>query len=397
MVRHHHREKGPHWRRGALVNGISAGLSAIVVVIFAVTKFTEGAWAVVVLFPLLVWGLIRLHRQYTDESHELEENAPKACEAPVLRRHVVLVFVGRLDLATARALQYARSFTPDELRAVHIVLDTDAARELETQWSRLGLSRFPLDLVECPDRRIARSATEIVAEAAADGETEVTVLLPRRFFAGVWDFLLHDRTARRIAGVVGLVQNVTATIVPFRVGKGRRHVAMVRSGLPQGSAGPRPSNAASEPTAASEKAGERRGRDRDGSRAERRASDDLPSRTASGTVPIASVRPRQRTRVSGRVRSVRVEPRAGVPSLEGTIADSSGQLTLVFQGRRHVPGIEPARDWSSREWSRHRASTVIINPLYWIPSTADDDDSPASHPSRSNGIIELCRRGTACS
>ena len=140
------------------MNGISAGLSAIVVVIFAVTKFTEGAWAVVVLFPLLVWALIRLHRQYTDESRELEENAPKACEAPMLRRHVVLVFVGRLDLATARALQYARSFTPDELRAVHIVLDTDAARELETQWSRLGLSRLssrpggvprPADRAEC--------------------------------------------------------------------------------------------------------------------------------------------------------------------------------------------------------------------------------------------------------
>ncbi len=89
MVRHHHREKGPHWRRGALVNGISAGLSAIVVVIFAVTKFTEGAWAVVVLFPLLVWGLIRLHRQYTDESRELEENAAEGVRgagAPPSRR-----------------------------------------------------------------------------------------------------------------------------------------------------------------------------------------------------------------------------------------------------------------------------------------------------------------------
>ena len=148
-----------------------------------------------------------------------------------------------------------------------------------------------------------------MAEAAADGETEVTVLLPRRFFAGVWDFLLHDRTARRIAGVVGLVQNVTATIVPFRVGKGRRHVAMVRSGLPQGSAGP------------CEQRGERAER---GER-ERRASVEAGIATAaertaglqtispagrpSGTVPIGSVRPRQRTRVMGRVRSVRVQPR----------------------------------------------------------------------------------------
>lgn len=381
MVRHHQRERGPNWRRGCAVNGVSAGLSAIVVVIFAVTKFTEGAWAVVVLFPLIVWGLIRLHRQYADESRELEENAPHACEAPVLRRHVVLVFVGRLDLATARTLQYARSFNPDELRAVHIVLDTDAARELETQWSRLGLSRFPLDLVECPDRRLARSATEVVAEAAADGETEVTVLLPRRFFAGVWDFLLHDRTARRIASVVGLVQNVTATIVPFRAGKGRRHVAMVQHGHLHGSA-------------RADEGGEHERGER-----QRRASVDAGIATAaersaglqtmfpdglpSGTSPIGSVRPRQRTRVTGRVRSVRVQPRAGVPSLECTIADSTGQVTLVFQGRRHVPGIEPGARLIVEGMVAERGhAMVIVNPLYSIISTPDET-VPAK--SRSHG------------
>jgi len=375
MVRHHQRERGEHWRRGCVVNGMSSALSAIVVAIFAVTKFTEGAWAVVVLFPLLVWALIRLHRQYLDESRELEEDAPMACEAPILRRHVVLVFVGRIDLATARALQYARSFTPDELRAVHIVLDTAAARELETQWSRLGLSRFPLDLVECPDRRITRSATEVVAEAAADGQTEVTVLLPRRMFAGVWDLVLHDKTANRIASVVGLVQNVTPTIVPFRAGKRRRQVARVRGGF---ESTPSSGEAAGERDERHRRAGVEAGI---ATAAERSAGlRTAPSHgQMSGTVPIASLRPRQRGRVSGRIKSVRVQPRAGVPSLECTLADSSGQLTLVFQGRRHVPGIEPGtRLIVEGMVGKRERSAAIVNPLYWIVSTSDEG-APLSH------------------
>ena len=61
----------------------------------------------------------------------------------------------------------------------------------------------------------------------------------------------------------------------------------------------------------------------------------------AGTSPIATVRLRQRARVAGRVRSVRVQPGAGVSSLECTLADGTGQIVLVFQGRRLVPGIEP--------------------------------------------------------
>ena len=78
---------------------------------------------VVVVGPLMYLGLIRLHRQYVDEEKQLEEGAAEAAEAPVLNRHVVIVLVDRLDMATARALQYARTLHPDELRAVHFALD----------------------------------------------------------------------------------------------------------------------------------------------------------------------------------------------------------------------------------------------------------------------------------
>ena len=96
-------------------------------------------------------------------------------------------------------MQYARSLNPDELRAVHVAVDVQAAEQLMEKWLQLGLSRFPLELVDCPDRRIVRSVVEVVSEALADGRTEVTVLVPRREYRRFWHRLLHDHTGDAIA------------------------------------------------------------------------------------------------------------------------------------------------------------------------------------------------------
>ena len=218
MVKHHLTARQGHWRRSIAINGFSAFLSFTVVLIFAVAKFKEGAWLIFVVGPLLYIGLIRLHRQYVAEAEMLETGVAEASEEPILRRHVVVVFVDRLDMAVVRALQYARTLAPDDLRAVHFDIDTKAARELEAEWGRFGLGRLPLDIIEVPDRRLGRAAIELVADATLDGDTECTVLLPRRSYGRVWQRFLHDRTADKIAAVLGQVPHVSATIVPFAVG-----------------------------------------------------------------------------------------------------------------------------------------------------------------------------------
>ena len=112
MSKHHLRLREPGWRHKLAINGFAGLLSLSVVLIFVIVKFKEGVWIVVVLFIVLVPTLIRLHKQYEEEQKELEENVSNAAVAPILRRHVVLVFVDRLDLATARALQYAADAQP---------------------------------------------------------------------------------------------------------------------------------------------------------------------------------------------------------------------------------------------------------------------------------------------
>jgi amino acid transporter len=215
MARHHLREREQGWRRGLLINGTGAVLSLVVDVIIAVTKFTHGAWAIVVIVPLLVALLVRLNHQYESEKAELEHDARAAAEEPILRRHVVLVLVESLDRSAARAIQYARTLLPDELRAVHIVLDPHRADELAEEWSRLALSRLPLELIDCPDRRVTRCVAEVVARETASGDTEVSVLVPRRHYQRFWHSLLHDRTAEAISRAVSRIPHANVTFVPY--------------------------------------------------------------------------------------------------------------------------------------------------------------------------------------
>jgi len=218
MAKKHVKDKESGWRTGLFVNGLGAFTTGLVTVVIGVFKFQGGAWFIMVLVPVMVFGLVRLNHAYESEKVELEHEAREAAEAPILRYHSVIVLIERLDQSSARAIQYARTLTPDTLKAVHIATDEDAAAELAEEWTRLGLARVPLEVVECPDRRISRCALEVVAEAAADGSTEVSVLIPRREYPRFWHRFLHDHTADAIAKTLSNVPHANVTFVPYHLG-----------------------------------------------------------------------------------------------------------------------------------------------------------------------------------
>jgi amino acid transporter len=361
MTKHHWRKREPGWRRGIAVNGFGAFLSAVVTVVVAVTKFRDGAWAILIILPLLVVVFLRLNRQYVREAASLEADVPAAAKAPILRRHVVMVFVDRLDLAAARAIQYARTLTPDELRAVHFVLDDEAARHLAEEWTRLGLHRVQLELVECPDRRLTRCAVETVAREVADGETEVSVLLPDRKFNGLWHRILHDRTADGIAEQVSRLPHANVTTVPFHFEAAEdarvplTAIVDAAGGIGNGgSAGPRPEGGGlpqEAPLPVRPFGG-------DGS--------DGPARyEVPGTIPIADARYRDRVRLAGRVRSLRVAPQHDAPLLELVLDDGSAALSVVFLGRRGLAGVGVgAHMVVEGTVGLHRNRLALLNPAY---------------------------------
>ena len=451
MARYHKRNKEPGWRHKRVINAAAGALSAVVVAIFAVVKFTEGAWLVVVLFPILWFAFIRLNREYTMESEVLERvgSRPKPPEQPNYPRRTVYLLVDSFDLATLAAVRYARSLHPTTLRAVHFVIDTDQANQLREEWLR-GDRGVVLDFIDTPDRRLTRAAAELVSREAAVPGTQVTAVLPRRTYSPLLGRLLHDRTADKIAAAVSQIPHAAATIVPFDVrsrlevlherqvererqladqapGAGRPDgaaptTAPAGAGAPPpdgqaGAAGPDGQTAApGGQTAAGAAAGEatraaapgapteghgvaategaedlppvlaapppsplrnllrrRRapqpdgqgGGPDEGNRTDNdRASYDRPA-PPPGVNPIGSLTRPGRATVEGRVRAVEIRPVERNSVLACEISDATGDLTALFYGRSHIPGVICGSRVRFRGavGIRH-GRPVMINPAY---------------------------------
>jgi len=397
MARYHHVHREPGWHHKIVINFAAGLISLIVVLIFAVVKFTEGAWVVLIVFAIGVPTLIRLNRQYRMEAEVLEHISADGrgpatpTTPPTYSRRTVYVFVDEFDLATLAALRYARSLRPTSLRAVHFVIDSAQAERLRQDWVRANTG-VVLDLVDCPDRRLAKAAAEMVrAEAQLPG-VGVTAVMPRRSYTPLLGRLLHDRTADRIAAVVSQIPHAAATIIPFDV-RSRVEILAERErakATPDG-AGPVPTEPAQagaaagaataqavEPTEPEPALGSPtppepppRGEDADILKYSR----PRPSRAAT---PIGQLPGRGKATVEGRVHAVEIRPVEANTVLACEIIDATGQLTALFYGRSHIPGLDPgAKVRFTGQVGMRDNQPVMINPAYELLAPGEGD-SPAS-------------------
>jgi amino acid transporter len=346
MARYHKRRRERGWRRRYVINTAAGVMTAIVVAIFAVVKFTEGAWIVVLLFPILVFALIRLNREYGMEAEVLKTiSGRQPPPLPAYSRRTVYVFVDSFDLATLAALRYARSLRPTTLRAVHFVIDSARAETLREQWMEADRG-VPLDFVDVPDRRLVNAAAELVSAEVEVPGTHVTVVLPRRSYSQLLGRLLHDRTADKIAGAVSRIPRSAATIIPFDVSSRvellqqrqaakEKKLAEQQGTAAQPDGGPVPGIKAWPSPAATQgkPAGRSAAKAADGHTKYRKPE---PSR---GADPIGSLTKPGRATVEGRVRSVEIRPVEHNTVLACEIADSTGELTALFYGRSHIAGL----------------------------------------------------------
>ncbi len=356
MARFHSRHRAPGWRRRLIINFSAGVMTVIVVAVFAIVKFTEGAWVVVVLFAVLVPALIRLNREYAAESEVLEtlsEHHPPP--PPHYSRRTVFVFVDSFDLAALAALRYARSLRPTTIRAVHFVIDNVQADKLRHKWTRADRG-VPLDFIDVSDRRLTRAAAELVEREAAESDTHVTVVLPRRSYSALLGRLLHDRTADKIAAVVSRIPHSAATIVPYdvesrvRVLQERQAAKLAAEGTADGQIRSREADVAAQhgpdPMAPRDPRDPRNPRfARPPSWPPRARADEhaghAPSSgpESSGVTPIGSLAKPGRAIVEGRIKVVEIRPVERNSVLACEISDGTGQLTALFYGRSHIPGI----------------------------------------------------------
>ncbi len=359
MARYHRRVREPGWRRRLIINRTAAVYTAIVVAIFAVVKFTEGAWVIVIVFPVLVYLLIRLNREYRMEAEVLENIGGRRAAGvpprqPNYTRRVVLIFVDSVDLATFAAIRYARGLRPTTMRAVHFVVDSAQAEKLREKWVLFGQD-VPLELIDTPDRRLLRASMELVDHEAGAPGTHVTVVLPRRSYSPLIGRLLHDRTADKIAAVVSRVPDSAATIIPFDVERRvqvlhARQAADLTAAVDAGAGTPRTV----------------RTREKEINLAERRDGTSVrPAVLPDGVTAIGALGSPGKVTIEGRVRTVEIRPVEQNCVFECTVADSTGVLTAMFYGRTHIPGVEPgARLRLQGKVSVRGGGPAMINPAY---------------------------------
>jgi hypothetical protein len=342
MTRHALRNKTGQWRAKVFINGLAGTISTIIVVIFSVVKFTQGAWLVLITAPLLVMALLRLRRQYTREQNALEVKQHQE-RATSIARHDVTVLVDNVDIATVGAIRYARSLKPRNLSAVHFVIDDRRAEEIQKAWAASdALDDVTLELIDCPDRRLANSALDYAIRMTEKQDVELTLLLPRRAYSGFLGRLLHDQTAEEIAAPISQLPRVVATIVPFdveRIASGKTSftapVAIVQR------VSPKP--------------------------VQKAAPVDIEpvSHYAENVTPIGKIEWRKRAQVQGRVTSIKTAPRGSAPALEVEIWDETGGVSLQFLGRREIAGLEIGSQLRAEGMvGEEEGSMVILNPSY---------------------------------
>ena len=346
MTRYYLRTKPSQWRVKVFINALAGSVSFAIVIIFSIVKFTEGAWLVLVTAPIMVVSFLRLRRQYSREQEALSVKTSQE-RATSMARHDVTIFVDSVDIATVGAVRYARSLKPHKIKAVHFVIDDRRAEEIQEAWAKSdALEDVQLDLIDCPDRRIANSALDYSIRKTEKPDVELTILLPRRSYSRVLGRLLHDQTAEEIAAPISQLERVVATIVPFdvnRITSGKKFVVSKES-----------------PVAATALAAEK-------TKPAQVAPQVFAPIThyAEDVTPIGKIEWRKRSKVHGRVTSISTAPRGSAPMLQVEVWDETGGITLNFLGRREIAGLEVGMELRAEGMvGEEDGQLTILNPSY---------------------------------
>jgi amino acid transporter len=190
MVRRWLRLRSPRWRQSAVINGVGAVATGVVLVVVAATKFVHGAWIVLLLIPFLVYGFRTIHRHYDEVAEQLSLTQP--WPEPVIQ-HTVIVPVAGLHRGVLKAMQYAQVLG-GELHAVTVESDPQETAKLHARWLEI-LPDIPLEILPSPYRSVITPLLEFIDRFVDEEDHYVTVVVPEFVPTRWWHHLLHNQTA----------------------------------------------------------------------------------------------------------------------------------------------------------------------------------------------------------
>lgn len=219
MVRRWFRLKERGWQASALMNGLGAIATLVVLGVIVSTKFLLGAWLVVVAIPLVVWLFLAIHRHYEYVAQRLSiQGLPPRSYVPrpkpTVVTHPAVVIVGQLNRGTVEALDYARTIA-DEIVAVHVDLNSTDREKLQEKWRNLE-SDIPLEIIDSPYRSVIEPIVDFVAQFEEQHQgVFTTVIIPAFVTRNWWDSLLHNQTTLFLKNALRAKQSRVITTVRY--------------------------------------------------------------------------------------------------------------------------------------------------------------------------------------
>ncbi len=210
------RNEHPGWQHSLVINGLGALTTGLVAVIIAVTKFSEGAWIVVILIPLLVLMFMSIHKHYQYVEVERTTTIPAK---PAEIQHLFIVPIAGMDRVSIQSLSYARSVSNNVI-AVHIAVDEADAINVREAWKRWRPNikekeKTELVLIESPYRSLARPLLRYIDTIhELYPEYTLTVLLPEFVVSHWWEHFLHNQTALQLKAALLFRPGIVVTSVP---------------------------------------------------------------------------------------------------------------------------------------------------------------------------------------
>jgi hypothetical protein len=363
MIRHWNRllrtttDRGTrrHMLRSRTINTIGACFTGVVLVIVLISKFASGAWIVVVAMPVIWLTMRGIFRHYASVAAELEPDgeAPPVT-LPASNRAIVLV--SKLHLPTLRALAYARATRPTHLEAITVNVDEAETLRLKEEWDRSDIP-VPLTVVASPYREITRPIVQYVKQLRRESPRDiVTVFIPEYVLGHWWEQVLHNQSALRLKARLLQQRGVVVASVPYQLKSATQ--AAAAAGVPRKAALPplRRLTAGRDELHAAELQAE------------------IDERVAT---PIGDCTDREVADVAGILRSVTLRPRAPSLTMEADLWDGTGHVTLIWLGRRNIPGIQPGRRIMVHgRLTRIKGERTIYNPVYELQPAGTDGAGP---------------------
>ncbi|SDX02062.1 amino acid/polyamine/organocation transporter, APC superfamily [Marininema mesophilum] len=216
MVQRLLKRKPQGWKGRLAISLTGAIVTFIVLLIFAVTKFTEGAWIIIVILPVFVYMFSRIYKHYNAVADELRIDI--SAEKPQIKKQMIVLPVGGINQVVRNTVSYARSLDVDVV-ALYIAFDEEDAKRMKGKWNewcpdiRLVIMRSRYRSVTRPLLRFIDKLPKYV------GDRQVTVLIPQFIPRRWWHSLLHNKTALVIRFILLARKDIIVSTVPFHLKK----------------------------------------------------------------------------------------------------------------------------------------------------------------------------------